>query len=244
MTRPTIAFIRETAALTDALVASYVAAQQVQISRDFAAIWNLDAECVFVPPGQTVPPGAWQLIFNDHSAMSGALGYHTDQGNPIAYVSVLDDLADGNSWTVTASHETLEMLLDPTINQTVSVTINGVTWEYPKEACDACESDSLGYWIKGPDGRGHLMSAFMRPSWFDPAGKGPFTFPSSGAIQAPFALAPDGYTGRRETAPAPGGWIQVFADEGRVPRQIKKPSSRTMRRFGVVPGSGDPTSAA
>ena len=130
----TIAFIRDTTTLTDAMLASYVAAQQIQISRDFAPLWGTDATCVAIPAGGDIPDGAWQIWFMDHSDQDGDLGYHDDQGNPIAYVFTADDLAAGVSWTVTGSHETLEMLADPTIDQVRDVG----GFEYALEVCDAC----------------------------------------------------------------------------------------------------------
>lgn len=229
MSIPTIAYVRETNLLTDALVQSYVLAQQTQITRDFRPIWHIDAVCVFVKPGDPVPQGAWVVYFRDHSPDPGALGFHDDSGSPIAYVFVADDLADGMNWCVTGSHETLEMLVDPTINLTRDRTLNGTTWEYAAEICDAGEDDSYGYWITGQDGHGHLMSSFVTPSWFDESGKAPFVFPVRVPIVAPFQLLPGGYIGRREITPVAGEWTQQMAQRG--PRMSKKWYSRTVRRF-------------
>lgn len=225
----TIAYVRETNLLTDALVASYVLAQQTQITRDFAPIWHIDATCVFVPPGQAAPPGAWVVHLRDHSPDPGALGFHDDQGNPVAYCFVADDLKDGLSWSVTNSHETLEMLVDPTINRTRNRTLNGLTWEYAVECCDAPEDDQYGYWITGSDGRSHLMSAFVTPDWFSENGKAPFAFPTRTPIHAPFALLQGGYIGRREIAPQSTDWTQLTAQRGS--RTDKKWFSRMKRRF-------------
>lgn len=223
MSTPVIAFTRQTRLLTDLQVTDYVTAQQIQVTRDFGPRWGADARCVFVPYGGVIPEGAWRVIFNDHSAMNGALGYHDDNGLPTAYVSVADALANGTAWTVTGSHETLEMLGDPDIRKTATVIEDGVTHEYAYEACDACEDDALGYRING-----HLLSDFVLPAWFDPAAVGPYTF--RGTIDRPLALAAGGYIGVRELAPAPGAWTQRMAREV-GPRQLKGPASRTMRRF-------------
>jgi hypothetical protein len=216
----TIAFIRETALLTDALVESYVAAQQAQIDGDFAPIWNLPATCVFVPPGQPIPAGAWQIVFKDHSDEAGDLGYHDDQGNPIGYVFVADCLSDGVNWTVTASHETLELLADPTITKVVDASGEEYSWE----VCDACEDDRFAYPVNG-----HHLSDFVLPSWFDPNGQTPYTFRN--AIQQPFGLAEGGYIGVRTLPDGP--WTQRMAMTA-GPRQVKRATSRTMRRFGAV----------
>lgn len=225
----TIAYVRETNLLTDKLVASYVLAQQTQITRDFWPIWAIDATCVFVKPGGVIPPGSWVVHFRDHSPDPGALGFHDDDGNPLAYVFVADDLADGMSWTVTASHETLEMLVDPTINLTRDRTLSGMTWEYAVEVCDAPEDDQFAYWIMGKDGRSHLMSAFVTPAWFSENGRAPFAFPTRTPIHGPFELLQGGYIGRREIEPQSTDWTQVLAQQG--PRADKKWFSRTRRRF-------------
>ena len=115
MTNPVIAYIRATTHLTDSLVAAYVAAQQVQLDRDFAKYWQGSATCLFVPGGHTIPPGAWQCWLLDNSDQANALGYHdlTADGLPLLKVFVGDVIRDGLSWTVTASHETIEALGDP-----------------------------------------------------------------------------------------------------------------------------------
>jgi hypothetical protein len=217
----TIAYIRDSDVITDAMLASYVAAQQIQITRDFAPVWGIDATCVVVPPGGAIPVDAWQVWLKDHTDQDGSLGYHDDKGNPISYVFVADDLTDNISWTVTCSHETLEMLGDPTINQVIDT--GGL--EYAREVADTCEDDSLAYLING-----HLMTAFATPAWFDPNGKAPFTFPVVPTITAPFQLAAGGYIGVRSLPD--GQWQQRFAEAAPAsPRQSKRPTSRTMRRF-------------
>jgi hypothetical protein len=217
---PVIACIRETNRLTDALVASYVAAQQVQVSRDFAPAWGVDATCVFVPPGGPIPVGAWCLYLQDHVAQAGCYGFHSDDGAPKAYVAVADTLADGCSWTVTASHEWLEMLGDQTCARVVDVAGQ----EYAVEVCDACEDDRFSYPVTG-----HHLSAFVLPAWFDPAGVAPFTFPPIASIAAPFALAEGGYIGVRSLPD--GQWSQRLADGVPGRRTVKAATSRTMRRF-------------
>jgi len=215
----TISYIRNTYLLTDEMVASYVAAQQVQVARDFGPLWGIDdVQCVFVPPGTNAPLGSWEVWFKDHTDQDGALGYHTDEGRPKSYVFTADDLRDGISWTVTASHETLEMLGDPDIKQVRNVG----SMQYAYEACDACEDDQFAYLIQG-----HLMSDFVLPSWFDPNGQAPFTFRNS--IDGPLLLAPGGYIGRRVLPE--GQWEQLFAQQHASPRQFKRETSRTLRRF-------------
>jgi hypothetical protein len=223
---PTIAFIRETSQLTDASVRVYVAAQQIQITRDYEPIWGGDAKCLFIPKGSTIPKGCWQCVLLDHSDQADALGYHdiTSDGLPIMKVFVADDMADGLAWSVTASHEVLEALGDPTIDNTIPVTVDGISYQYARELCDACEDDQFAYGIDGVQ-----MSDFVTPAWFDPDGVEPFSFRR--VVHAPFALAEGGYIGLREVAPVAGEWTQKFAQGTPGARTIKRPTSRTVRRF-------------
>jgi hypothetical protein len=137
-TGPTIAIINKSKALTDAEVKAVIPAMQVQIDRDFAPIWELDATLTFLSASDTVPANVWTMYLLDNSDQSGALGYHdiTDNGLPTAKVFAGDDKQYNLSWTVTLSHELLEMLLDPYINTTVFVQqtdTTGVLFAY--EVC-------------------------------------------------------------------------------------------------------------
>ena len=224
-----VAVVRNTSALTDQQVASWVAAAQIACTRDFAPHW-CDATLAFVRPGQSIPTGAYQLWLNDRSGEADALGYHDDQGLPISHVGVLDAADDGVAWSVTASHELWEMLADPKIDKTVTFVTGDTTYEIPLEVADAPEDDRFAYKVTGPDSVFHLTSAFVLRSWFDPAGVAPFTFPLIAVIDAPFKLAAGGFIGMREGSPVPSEWRQEFA-QTRGPRDVKRPQSRTMRRF-------------
>lgn len=223
---PTIAFMRVTDLLTDALVQHYMAAQQIQITRDYVPIWGSGARCIFVPKGHTIPKGTWQCALLDQSDEPNALGYHdlTDDGLPLMKVFVGDAMRDGLAWTITTSHEILETLADPWIDNTIPITIDGVSYQFAREICDAPEDDQFAYSINGVQ-----VSDFVTPSWFDPEGKAPFTFRNT--IHAPFTLAEGGYIGVREMLPTPGEWTQRMAQGAPGTRTIKGPSSRTMRRF-------------
>jgi hypothetical protein len=137
-TGPTIAIINKSKALTDAEVKAVIPAMQTQIDRDFAPIWELDATLTFLSASDTVPANVWTMYLLDNSDQSGALGYHdiTDNGLPTGKVFAADDKKYNLSWTVTLSHELLEMLLDPYINTTVFIQqtdTTGVLFAY--EVC-------------------------------------------------------------------------------------------------------------
>jgi hypothetical protein len=231
---PTIAVYTHTGLLPANLIEAWVTAAQVALTRDFAPHWS-DAKLVYVAPGGLIQPDWWQLVFFDHSDQAGALGYHdvTPSGQPLGKVFIQDCLDDKENWNVTSLHEIYEMIVDPDIVQTVTMTDPaGIVWEYAKEVCDAPEDDRFGMRVAG-----HLASNAVTPAWFEPNGKPPYTIYPCADIVMPFQLASGGYIGRRQLPN--GEWQQVFA---RVvgPRQVKKPSSRTMRRFArdlVLPGA-------
>lgn len=223
--------IRETNLLTDAEVASWCAAQQRQFD-ELGHHWGLEVSIQFVPPLHQTRPGAMWHYIKDHSPDPGAIGFHNDEGNPIAYTFVADAIRDEVKPSVTFSHENWEIAVDPTINRTVRYTdAAGITWELPTEVADCCEDDRFAIEYEGMNGEMVPLTAIALPSWFDPSGEEPFTAPEISSISAPFTLASGGYIGRREVAPHVTDWQQVFAMGERTARQKKGWTSRTVRRF-------------
>jgi hypothetical protein len=205
-----VAVIQASTTLSDADVRAAVPALQAQVHRDFAPAWGIDADLSFVPKGGTPPPGAWWLVILDSSDTPGALGYHdlTPEGLPLAKVFAETDRGLGLQWTVTASHELLEMLADPDVNLTVFVESgSGAGTLYAYEVCDACEADEFGYSIGGV-----LVSDFVLPAWFESFRKKASTrFDHQDRIREPFGLLPGGYIGVFAVKSG-SGWTQVTAD--------------------------------
>jgi hypothetical protein len=189
-----ISVINESTVLADADVTPAVAALQKQVTTDFRPAWGTDAELTIVNKGAQPPTGSWWLVLLDDSDQANALGYHdlTSDGLPIGKVFVTSDLKAGTSWTVTASHELLEMLGDPNINLTVFVqNSNTAGTLYAYEVCDACEDDSLGYQIDNI-----LVSDFVYPSWFESfRTEGSAQFDRMSKMQNPLQLLAGGYIG-------------------------------------------------
>src|ERR1700684_3703317 len=215
-----ISVINESTVLADSDVTPVVAVLQKQVTNDFRPVWGTDAELVIVPQGTQPPTGSWWLVLLDDSDQANALGYHdlTTEGLPIGKVFAASDLKAGTSWTVTASHELLEMLGDPNINLTVFVENNntaGILYAY--EVCDACEDDSLGYQIDNT-----LLTDFVCPSWFESfRAEGSTQFDRMNKIQAPLQLLAGGYIGTFNVTSG-GGWQQTTAE--------KHPTSLRTRR--------------
>jgi len=186
-----ISFFNESTVLKDSDVKAAIAPLQTQVTRDFAPVWGVDADVAFFPKGTQPPAKTWQIGMFDNSDQAGALGYHdlTPDGLPLGKVFAKTDQEYKSQWTVTASHELLEMLGDPDINLYGLWQDGWVITFYAYEVCDACEADKYGYKINGV-----LVSDFVYPSWFEGfRKKGSTQFDFGNQIQEPFQLLEGGY---------------------------------------------------
>jgi len=223
-----VAVINASKAVGDDEVATAVAAFAKQVHDDFAPIWGVGADVTAVPKAKRPPDGAWWLVVLDDSDQAGALGYHdvTKDGLPMGKVFAGSDKKFGYAWTVTATHELLEMLADPDINLTVFVQADAKSGRlFAYEVCDAVEADALAYQIDGV-----LVSDFVHPAWFESFRKAGTRFDQQGQVHRPFELAKGGYIGVYDVGGG-GGWHQVTA-EGMRPDYASRPrvGSRRERR--------------
>ena len=148
MLNTSVAVINASTVLRDDDVAAAVPALQKQVSEHLSAVWGVDATLNFVQRGASPPAGTWWLTILDNSDQAGSVGYHdlTNEGLPLGKVFAGSDMVNGYNWTVTASHELLEMLIDPDINRAVFIQDEtGAGKLYAYEICDPCESDQYGY---------------------------------------------------------------------------------------------------
>ncbi len=184
MTLPVIAITNASTCLTD-LLSAVIPALQRQVSFEFRAYGGVDCQLRFLTKDEAPAEGWWQISVTDNPDQADALGYHelTSSGTPLGKVFAGLDLQSGGSWTVTLSHELLEMLADPWINWCAQ------GWDgkiYALEVCDAVEADRLGYEIDGV-----LVSDFITPSWFEPTPADRVDFKRR--ILKPLQLASGGY---------------------------------------------------
>lgn len=225
-----IAVMNASTAVTDAQVQAIVPALQTQVHRDFAPVWGVDVNLTFAPQGGA-SAGSWWLSVFDNSDQAGALGYHdlTTAGLPLGKIFAGTDIQSGNQWTVTASHELLEMLADPDVDLCAYFQKNdGNTIFYAYEVCDACEADAFAYAINGT-----LVSDFVYPTWFESfhqPGSAQFDFQSR--IQQPFQLLSGGYISTLDPSNN-NGWTQAVsqAEERRYAMRAPVGSRRERRRI-------------
>jgi hypothetical protein len=203
MTLPVIAITNASTCLTDVQVSSAIPALQRQVTVDFRGYWDVDCELRFLAGNEPLTEGWWQISVTDNPDQAGALGYHelTSRGTPLGKVFAGLDLQSGGSWTVTLSHELLEMLADPWINWSAQGADGKI---YALEVCDAVEADKLGYEIDGV-----LVSDFITPAWFEPRESDRVDFKQR--IEKPLELASGGYI---SVLDAGSGWTQIAAQGG------------------------------
>jgi hypothetical protein len=146
---PTVALVAATQRIEFGAVTAVAAALQKQVIEDFQPIWDRTATVVPVQSINQIPHYAWPVIMVDKPLGDDALGYHLDQNNrPYALVEATA------SWTLTASHETLEMLADPSGNRkqlgsTLDSTKFSGDVQYLMEVCDPCEAPQFSYTKNG-----------------------------------------------------------------------------------------------
>src|SRR5271165_6818777 len=109
-----VALVSQTSKVRSDKLAVASAAIQKQITRDFSPIWEIDADVAAFRKLSDVPLAYWPIVILDDGIPDHAHGIHLNRqnGQPFALVKFSDN------WTLTASHECLEMLADPSGNRT------------------------------------------------------------------------------------------------------------------------------
>ena len=162
------------------------AAIQKQVSRDVGPIWNIDATVDAFATLEDVPLGYWHVLIDD-TIPYDAQGIHLneDNGQPFALIAYSDD------WSLTTSHESIEMLVDPSGNRTVAANSPEPTQGRVLilvEACDPSEAAKYGYTVNGV-----LVSDFYTPHFFDPVTAPGVRYSFTGAIKRPVEVLDGGY---------------------------------------------------
>jgi hypothetical protein len=161
-------------------------ALQRQATRDFRPFWEVQATVDAFPRLEDVPVGYWPMIVRADIGVPGAAGIHLDDnGQPFALITMSD------SWSLTASHETLEMLADPLGNRVVpgqSPHPDQGRVEFLVEVCDPSEAADFGYTVNDI-----LVSDFYSQRYFDPVTTDGTRYSYTGAIKEPRTILSGGY---------------------------------------------------
>jgi hypothetical protein len=99
-----------TGTIDPTVMAAAAEALNVQVTRDLPQFWNVSATVSYGPDPNVIPQGVWPVLIVA-SLDDGEGGYHqTQQSQP--YAKVLNT-PGSDEWTIDASHEIVEMLVDP-----------------------------------------------------------------------------------------------------------------------------------
>ncbi len=130
MSTPKIVIINFTTDISDRKVQEVVRAINRQIEEDFIPIWgsgrklHLQASS-FAPEDneevvkEDIVRGSAAIYLVDEATVEGALGYHALNNAGVPYGFVYTNLSNGDDWSVTLSHEAIELIIDPNVNALV-----------------------------------------------------------------------------------------------------------------------------
>lgn len=189
-----ISIINSSATLADDEVMHAVRVVSRQITEDFQPRWQLSAQLRFSPaPGGRPEPDQLAgdaAIFVCDTAEGEHVGYHEANTLGIPFGFVFTELANqlGKPWTSTLSHEVIEMIVDPQVNQLVMgphPTQPGRNVPFLKEVCDPVQADS--YTIDGV-----VVASFVTPAYYA-VGSPPRSTNQCGRELPPFGVLDGGY---------------------------------------------------
>jgi hypothetical protein len=197
-----------------------IAAMQVFIDKHVVPVWGTPAKLVKT---KGFVKGQWAMVFLDNADQAGALAYHdlTPDGFPISKVFVKTTLADDGLVSVSASHELVEMLVDPAINLMTTGPDPKLVYAY--ESADPVEELSFAV-------NGIQMTDFVYPSYFESFHKpGSVQFDRLKKVTKPFQILSGGY----QIVFKNGNWSQVFGSGSKkksFEREDRRQHRSTQRR--------------
>jgi hypothetical protein len=182
------------------------AALQKQVLRDVGQYWEVRATVDAFAQLEDVPLDYWPIIVIRD--VRGAAGIHLDRnGRPFAVVEA------GPSWSLTASHECLEMLVDPFGNRlTAGPSPNPAQGrvEFLVEVCDPSEDEQFAYTVNNV-----VVSDFYTQHYFDPVQAAGVLYSFTGAITQPRQVLSGGYLSWHD--PLTDHWFQETFFGGNQP---------------------------
>jgi hypothetical protein len=225
-----------------------IKAMQVYVDEHVAPVWGTPARLI---KSTDYVPDAWAMVFLDDSDDPDFSAYHelTPEGLPLSKVFVRTTIDADELVSVAASHELVEMLVDPAINMyttgpkpkriTDTYTYSSgipvremklgveVTAMYAYESADPVED--VTFKVNGVD-----MSDFVYPAYFEEFRK-PYSvkFDHKNRIRRPFQLLPGGY----QTIFVDGQFTNVFgskAKEKRFAKEDRRGHRSELRKLGTL----------
>jgi hypothetical protein len=194
-------------------LAKVAAALTRQLMGDLQRCWGVSG--IVSPYGDAcqAPAGAWQiLVVPDAHGRGGmhSVPQHIDE--PV--VAIVQYQKD-RMWSHAASHEAIEMLLDPlgaSFSHGPDPRGSGKTVKFLKEVCDPCQSFGCAYALDGV-----WVSDFVLPSFYQVSGgNAPYTLRNK--VLSPLSVTAGGVLSWQD--PDSGDWHQMDATgfNGPVPQ--------------------------
>jgi len=197
MTTQHIALISESPRVSIADLLPVCAALQKQVTRDLGPLWDIDATVDCFATLEQVPSGYWPVTVFQNPPGEVKGGIHEDKtGQPFALVP------DDEGWSVSASHEVMEMLVDPFSRRTISgqsLKPDQGRVDFLVEVSDPCQAFS--YSINGV-----VVSDFYTPNYFDPVANSAVRYSFTGSLEEPREVLKGGYLSWHD--PVSGHWFQ------------------------------------
>jgi hypothetical protein len=177
------------------------AALQKQVARDFAPLWEIQATVDAFAKLEDVPIGYWPVIVQADIGFNAA-GIHLDKdGQPFSLVQY------EAGWSLTASHEVLEMLGDPFGDRLIageSIKPGQGRVEYLVEVCDPSEDIAFAYTVNGV-----TVSDFYTPQFFEPVKNPGVRYGYTAALTGPRQVLKGGYLSWHDPV-SDHWWQQTF----------------------------------
>jgi hypothetical protein len=198
--RPTIACFNHATIPLGVDIDALIGAMQTFVDAHVSPVWGTPATLV---RSKGYIAGHWAMVFLDNADQPGALAYHdlTPDGLPQAKVFVRTTLQNGDLVSVSASHELVEMLVDPAINLLTTGPNPKIIYAY--ESADPVEQ--LSFAVKSIE-----MTDFVYPAYFEAFHKpGSVQFDHLKKVTRPFQILNGGY----QIIFKNGKWTQTFGSE-------------------------------
>jgi hypothetical protein len=203
-----VALVSLTSEVSTRSLMQAAAALQKQITRDFTPFWGLQATVDAFEDLASVPSDYHPVVvFGDPDELLGRLEFAI--GGEYA-AQLIDDferdrlsglhlnaftrqpfalVAASDAWSVTLSHEVLEMIADPFGNRLIAAAHpvdRGERVKYLLEVCDPCQA--MWYPVNGVP-----VADFYTPRFFDPVEVDRSRYSFTGAIERPLQILDGGY---------------------------------------------------
>ena len=204
-----VALVSETQSISFSELTRVSAALQKQALRDLGPVWSINATVDAFARLEDVPVGTWPIIIEDDINTPGAAGVHEDQdGQPFALVT------SGDGWSLTASHELIEMLVDPfgrRLTEGQSPKPGQGRVQFLVEPCDPSEATQFAYLINSV-----TVSDFYTPKYFSTVFNPADQYSHTGAITKPRQVLKGGYLSWHD--PVTDHWFQETFFTGNKPK--------------------------